>query len=344
LGARAQKVCEYEVGGLDKRGREVLDILWKTHDYVIFQHAGGISPHFSDDDQLYREQAQRYLQLGPDLSRINALLPPPDKMDKIVQSGWAFFQTPDAFLYRETARAIANALTGNHKRAIDILAFVEARLIARRRAQGQFQYLLACMGTLAAIVFIALLLELMLWRSASSASPWPDLVRVATCGAAGGFLSVAIGVRKLDIDPDAQLWVYAYYGLIRLTIAIISAMVLYSLIKAGLVLQPMFAGETDRGMFALYAFATAAGFSETLIPNILRSAEDRVALPPTDAIEFTELADELKRRFSVPRAPTTSTSIPPALAEEIKAARHAASGQGRDLAGIAVLGHLAHGD
>ncbi len=286
LDVRAEHVDDYEVGGLDKRGRRVLDILWKTKDYVIFQHAGGISPHFSDKDELYNEQAQRYMRLGPDLSRINALLPPPDKTYKVghfAQSRWSFYQTPDAFLYRETARAVANALTGNHRRAVDILAFVEARLIARRRAQGQFQYLLACMGALVAIISIALLLELLLWRSVSPASPWPDLVRVATCGAAGGFLSVAIGVRKLDIDPDAQWWVNAYYGLIRLTIAIISAMVLYSLIKARLVLQPMFSGTTDQEIFALYAFATAAGFSETLIPNILRSAEERAVLPPKDA-------------------------------------------------------------
>jgi len=234
----AKHVGDYKVGGLDKRGRRVLDILWSTKDYVIFQHAGGISPHFSDDEDLFREQARRYMRLGPDLSRINALLPPPstDEKGHSLPRSWSFYQTPDAFLYRETARAIANALTGDHERAIDVLAFVEARLIARRRAQGQFQYLLACTGTLAAIVSIALLFEFLLSRSASSRSvtPWSDLVRVATCGAAGGFLSVAIGIRKLDIDPDAQWWVNAYYGLIRLTIAIISAIVLYFLIKAGL--------------------------------------------------------------------------------------------------------------
>jgi len=200
----AKHVGDYRVGGLDKRGRRVLDILWSTKDYVIFQHAGGISPHFSDEDDLSREQARRYMQLGPDLSRINALLPPPNEAgDKgpSAPRSWSFFHTPNAFLFRETARAIANALTGDHQRAIDVLAFVEARLIARRRAQGQFQYLLACTGTLATIVLIALLFEFLL---PLPATPWSDLVRVATCGAAGGFLSVAIGIRKLDIDPDTR--------------------------------------------------------------------------------------------------------------------------------------------
>jgi hypothetical protein len=279
----AKHVTDYRIGGLDKRGRKVLDILWSTKDFVIFQHAGGISPHFSDDDHLSREQARWYMQLGPALSRINALLPPPGEAggERSAPGGWSFFHTPNAFLYRETARAIANALIGEHQRAIEVLAFVEARLIARRRAQGQFQYLLACTGTLAVIVLAALLFELLL---PLPESPWRDFVRVAACGAAGGFLSVAIGIRKLDIDPDARWWVNAYYGLIRLTIAIVSAVVLYFLIKAKLVLQPVFGEASGQEAFALYAFAAAAGFSETLIPNILRRTEERSTAAPKEEV------------------------------------------------------------
>lgn len=271
----AKRVDEYRIGGLDKRGRKVLDILWSTKDFVIFQHAKGISPHFSDDDELSHKQAQRYMELGPDLSRINALLPTLNETDdkkRPVSLGWSFFHTPDAFLYRETARAIANALTGDHQRAISTLAFVESRLIARRRAQGQVQYLLACTAILVIIVMIVLFLE---FPFPPPETPWRQIVRVAICGAAGGFLSVAIGIRKLDIDPDTRWVVNAFFGLIRLTIAIVSAIILYFLIKAKLILQPVFSGTSDNEAFALYSFAAIAGFSETLIPNILRRTEER---------------------------------------------------------------------
>jgi hypothetical protein len=39
---------------------------------------------------------------------------------------------------------------------------------------------------------------------------------------------------------------------------------------------------------------------------------------PAQAAELLELADELKRRFSGPRAPATSTPMTPELAEEIR--------------------------
>lgn len=211
----AQKLKDYKVGGLDKRERIVRAIHWTTEDFLVFQHDEGISPHFSDNPELSRLQAQRYMKLGPHLSRINALLPP--FRDPQVKNGsnlrsWQFFQTLDAFLHRETARAIANALTGDYYRAVAILRFVETRLLSRRRAQGQFQYLFACAAAFACIALASLLVES---RALLPSKPWGDLARIATWGAVGGFLSVAIGIRKLDIDPDTQWWVNGSYGLIR---------------------------------------------------------------------------------------------------------------------------------
>jgi hypothetical protein len=266
----AKNVEDYRVGGLDKRGRRVREILWVTKDFVIFRHDQGISPHFSNDDTLAREQARRYMRLGRVISRVNALLPPANAEEvRPTHRGWSFFHTPDAFLYRETARAIANALVGQRGDALEILAFVEDRLIARRRVQGQIQYLLACTAMLAIIMLVAGLIEF--WLRPPQ-MPWGDLVEVATSGAAGGFLSVAIGIRELDIDPGTRWWINAYYGLNRLTISVVSAGVLYILIKGKLVFEPLFSGS-PQDAFVLYALAIAAGFSETLVPNILKSTE-----------------------------------------------------------------------
>jgi hypothetical protein len=98
--------------------------------------------------------------------------------------------------------------------------------------------------------------------------------------------SVAIGLRKLDVDLDTKWWVNATYGLIRLTIAILSAIVLYLLIKSDLILQPLFSDSFPQAPFAFYALSVAAGFSETLVPNILRRTEERtVAVPSEDELE-----------------------------------------------------------
>jgi hypothetical protein len=284
--ARAQSVRDYKIGVDDIRGREVLDILWSTDEFVIFQHEKGISPHFSDNADECREQKRRYMRLGPELLRINALLPPVPPSGKtsgekarVARSEASFFHTSDAFFHRELARAIASALLGDHGSAVEILASTEARLIARRRAQGQFHYLLACTGMLAIIMLIEMAVEFCL---PPALSLWRELARVAACGAMGGFLSVAIGIRKLDVDPETRLWVNAYYGLNRLAIAIVSAVVLYFLIKGKLLLEPLFPGTSVQEAFAIYALAVAAGFSETFIPNIFRSTEGRLSSGPEE--------------------------------------------------------------
>lgn len=289
----AQSTQDYRLGGLDKRGRIVRDIHWSTGDFVIFQHDDGISPHFSDDLELSQLQRQRYIQLGPYLSRINSLLPPfptsaPHEIAK--PQSWTFFHTPDKFLYRETARAIAAGLTGEQSRAISILRFVETRLLSRRRALGQFQYLLACTGAVLTIVAIALGIE---YFAKIQSNVWRDLIRVVACGAIGGFLSIAMGIRKVDLDPDTRYWVKGFYAVVRLAIAIASAGVLYLLIKGKLVLQPIFGDSLSTELFALYAFAAAAGFSETLVPNLLRAPdknpeESRIPQEPIDTGEYTE--------------------------------------------------------
>jgi hypothetical protein len=319
-GARlhATSVKDYTIGGLDQRGREVLDILWSTKEFVIYQHEKGISPHFSDDDNIRKYQQKRYLSLGPALSRVNASLPPPfsqvthpaasreDNQGNSKDSGkgtagkahpvrrsWSFFHTSDGFLVRETARAIANALAGEVQDAFQILEFVEARLIARRRAQGQFKYLLGCTGMLALITVIACVI-VKFWLSPSEAA-WADVVWIATCGAVGGFLSVAIGIRKLDVDPDTADWVHAFYGLIRLTIAVLSAVVVYLLIKSKLAFEPLFSEDKSRNSYILYSLAVVAGFFESFVPNILRRSRERGGyaldedlLPPKSQIDAAE--------------------------------------------------------
>jgi hypothetical protein len=253
---------------------------------VVFQTDKGISAAFSDCKSLGEEQRRRYMCLGPNLSRINARLPPlPDDRDR-QRRPWSFFKrrlsffhTPDSFVYRETARAIANALQGHKKLAFDILAFTEERLIRRRRAQGQFFYLVWCTGVFGIWIVLVFLLRVLtkpiLFSIGSGASIyWRELLFIATWGAVGGFLSVATGIRKLDIDPDTAGWVSGLNGIIRLEIAVFSALVLWLLIKSGLILEPLFTGIKDKA-FAFGAFAAAAGFSESLIPNVLRRAEEK---------------------------------------------------------------------
>src|SRR6187455_2404487 len=116
-------VGELKTGSADQRGRKILDILWSTHDYVIYRHTSGVSPHFSDDGDLARKQRAAYSSIGPQLSKVNALRS---------ATVWRA-----ASIDREIARAIYQSLESDLKNAAATLDGVRARLENLINIQGR---------------------------------------------------------------------------------------------------------------------------------------------------------------------------------------------------------------
>ena len=242
-------------GGKDQRGREILDVYWSTRDYVIFKHPSGISPHFSDDEQLAKQQRSAYSDIGPTLSKVNAL-----------RSG---LTAKTESIDREIARAVSQALDGHIDNARVILDAVRERLLGLRSAKGRLQY--QCSAFV-----LMVLVSLVIWGYGviGHLDNQPALVmllQVALCGAVGGFLSISMTIRTLDIDPDADWKVNAIAGASRIIIALIGSVFVYFAVKSGLVLGSLNLFAHPEGVYTL---AIASGFSETLVPNILSRVSD----------------------------------------------------------------------
>lgn len=247
------RLDELKIGSPDQRGRMILDILWSTKDYIIYRHSSGLSPHFSDDADVAKQQRSSYAAIGPQLSKVNALRS---------ATVWRA-----ASIDRELARAIYQSLEGDLKNAAATLDGVRTRLENLINIQGRLQYQISCFATviLFAIVYLG-------FRGLHSDNPVAPLspVRfssVALCGALGGFLSISISLKQLTIDPDADWRVNAIAGASRIVIAVIGSIFVYLMIEAKLALTSLNLLESDAG---IYAVSIAAGFSEKLVPNLLR--------------------------------------------------------------------------
>lgn len=246
------KLNEVVKGGEDQRGRPILDIYWSTKDYVIFRHSTGISPHFSDDELRAENQRKAYGKIGPMLSEVNALR--------------SCMTIKTSSIDREIARAVSQALDENIQSAQAILVTVKKRLLGLISIKGRLQY------QLSALVFI-LLSALLYWLAGgwftapAAGGTWQIIMLVALCGAVGGFLSVSMSIRKLEIDPESDWKVNALAGASRIVIAVIGSVFIYFAIKSKLIL-----GNIDllSQLEGLYAVAIAAGFSESLVPNVLK--------------------------------------------------------------------------
>ena len=291
--------------GRDKRDRRVLDVLWAVEDFKIYKTAQGISPHFSDDPETAREQRNRYLALGSELARVNLLidlLPRPVALDpgrwRATLTGAGAEPLHDrarAYYERELARGIAQALLGQPEQGKETLAALAGRLEKRLRNRGRVAYFGMCLGLAVGIALLA-----------SYALAWPvglnlpELSLAAIMGSLGAVLSTAAGLRSLQLDASAMSVMNFVYGVQRMIVGVLGAVVLYLAMRAGVVLDLLpFAVETgqatagagadaagtagaggagaggaDGGMqpldhYKLAFLSVLAGFSERLVPNLL---------------------------------------------------------------------------
>jgi len=227
----------------------------------MFRHSSGISPHFSDDKNIAKNQRSAYAPIGPQLSKVNAL-----RSATVLRA---------ESIDREIARAVYQCLEGDLKKAGETLDSVSLRLQNLINIQGRLQYQISCLVTVLAFAMIYFAIRYFSNDKADNPLSILRLASVAICGALGGFLSISIGLQKLAIDPDADQRINAIAGASRIVIAMIGSIFVYLMIVSRLLLTGLNLLDSDAG---IYAISMAAGFSGKLVPDILRRLSNDGAL------------------------------------------------------------------
>jgi hypothetical protein len=241
---------ELRIGEHDRQGREILDVMWSTENYAVYSHRTGISPQFSDDAELAHRQRAAFAQIGPLLSTVNALRTGSIRRAESIN--------------REISRAISQSLEGHVEHAHDILVDVQTRLHKLRSLYGRLQYQFSCFAvTLLAVTGLGAALFFGSTLGNYELSPLL-MAQIATCGALGGFLSVTVGIRRLEIDPDGDWKINVIAGGSRIVIAMIGAVFVYFAIVSNLLLGLLPIESSTAGVFAV---SIAAVFIESFVPN-----------------------------------------------------------------------------
>ncbi|MEQ8332959.1 hypothetical protein [Nisaea sp.] len=296
--ADAFPLRELEIGTPDKRGRTVIDILWAVQDFKIYKTDKGISPQFSDDPQQARQQRQDYMALGPELADLNQQI-------NLLNTGWGrmlawitrkFGASDDprlAYYERETARGIAQALSGQPDEGRATLADLNTRISKRLSNILRVLYFSICVvATLEIAVGLAIYTKTMTAPETETLLGLNvfELCVAAVMGCLGALLSTAIGLRRLAIDPAATLTINITYAIQRMLVGVLGAVVLHISLKSGIVsnlLGTTASAPAEAGTIYKLAFVSLlAGFSERLVPNLLdRAAEtygkENTTAPPS---------------------------------------------------------------
>jgi len=100
-----------------------------------------------------------------------------------------------------------------------------------------------------------------------------DLIFTSTAGSLGGFISITRRLKQTIFDKDVKYYLYIFYAIERMLIAIVAGVTIYFAIKSNLIFGVV--TKLEKPIFGYFIFSIVAGFSETLIPNMLITLEKK---------------------------------------------------------------------
>lgn len=279
------------VGSPDPRGRIVLDILWAVEEFKIYKTARGVSPFFSDDAELARDQKEAYLALGDDIAHFNHLI------QTLIPTRLGFSRDEDASApmlteyERELARCLAQGLLGKTEDAQRALTILRHRLERRIANRARVIHLGINVILVLAVWLTAYLISISGYEPRFGFKPL-DIGLAAIMGSVGALFSTAVGLQKMSCDPMISTSMHWIYGAQRVLVGVLGAIIVYFGFQSG-VLNGIFQtgpitgappSPADTNLYWLAFISVLAGFSERLVPNLLdaranETAEQRAADP-----------------------------------------------------------------
>lgn len=245
-------------GGKDAAGNEVSRLIIRADEYVIYEikSAAGANSMRIDVRTLVEEDdlmLKRWTEVARQYYITKRVL----------------FKVNDHSVRERIANIISRALsTGYSSEAVHDLKQLQKDInnTYNERIQNSLKYL----GTIVSITLCFVSISLFIYANGCflNQENLRLLVFSATAGCIGGFFSVSTRLRLMTFEREIPSISYILYGFERMIVSICAAIVALLAIKSGLIFQ--FAKDS---IYGLILVAVAAGFSETLIPNLLVKME-----------------------------------------------------------------------
>lgn len=168
------------------------------------------------------------------------------------------------------AQVYMNCLSGKPEVAIKVLEEIERKIINVRKIRCRLFYLFYCIVFLIINIGICAVLVNSEFESIKKIqSQLTLLYKLATFGSIGGFISVALNIKKLEFEPDEGYINSIVSAFSRIFVSMLSAIIVYYAIKTKLILN---IAEKDIG--SIYVLCAASGFSERFVLGIFKNSED----------------------------------------------------------------------
>ena len=255
-------LAKYVIGTKDRSGNEIVNVFLRSDEFVIYEINAknlvdsiriAIEP-WTKEDKNKRES--NYYEIRAKYIQVKGLL------YKVID---------DASIKSQIAPILAHAVDGNvaeAKKQLDDLM-----IDINNTYKDQFRNRLRYLATVICLVLVCIIITYLTynydWYSEKVINR--ELIFTATAGTIGGFISVSRRIRQMVFEKEVDWYLYLFYGFERVSISAFCAVIAYFIIHSNLALGII--NELTTPIYGILVIAFVAGFSETLIPNLLIKLE-----------------------------------------------------------------------
>ncbi len=271
-----------KIGAIDPNGCEITTIFASTRQFFIYEAGSQIRFMLPNDYETAKKLRQKIADLGGLRASIEDLRNHPSLADS----------NEPVRASRELSWALTQAFEDESsppsERPKEILTRVDARLRSLVKSQYRKKYVSANLMAFATIEIVLLMIAFGFGQAelTGNMTALPRYALYAAFGGLGAFLSVITGIRSVDLDINLTTWEHVFAGATRILIGVVGAVVVALALDSALI-DPTFGNSQgsadpkaggsisglDRKLALSFILAFIGGFSESLVPNLLRRGE-----------------------------------------------------------------------
>lgn len=258
-------MTNFKIGQKDLNGYLITKIFARGNDYIVYEIQTDVLSEslrvliHTIEPEDPKEFEKHFEKIKSDFNEIKAIL---------------YKAKRDNSFKHIIASAVTLGITGDIEGSKKLLLSIKNRINAEYKLQfeNKLTYLsVSFLITILLIIFSYIFFtkwSLLYFKDFQSI---PVFIYVITGGALGGAISLSLKLKKIEIETELSKFTFMFYGLERMLIAIFASIISLILIKSNIFFGVI--KELDNAVWGFIAIGILAGFSETLIPDVLNKIE-----------------------------------------------------------------------